>query len=380
MITKTRGLGAVNITGHILYSGANPPPNSTYSTQGDWDYCITQYTETPDFFKKKKAGELLPINHYYQYEVDRRISGTWEYDRYGQYVAYYDAPHPTPSSWWDGLLLDEALKDLAFEHDERQIALQTAITRLVQPKWDVLTFAGELDKTIDMFKSAAKRFAKLLDELRRRRRPGMDMAGIWLEARYGWRTLLYDLMSIQEALEHLEEKRAIWTSRFTIPTFENEYSETKTLSTSIYTVPITATIKQVVECRGHAASAIKPRSFGFDPAVTLWEMTKLSFVFDWFVDVGGALTMFSGMFFHPDLTSGASFRSTVTVEAHVSSKAVPKNPSSYGMTSYVYDYQGQATLNWRVPMSPETIPQININMDLDKVRDILMLLQQSIRR
>jgi hypothetical protein len=64
----------------------------------------------------------------------------------------------------------------------------------------------------------------------------------------------------------------------------------------------------------------------------------------------------------------------------VSSKAVPKNPSSYGMTSYVYDYQGQATLNWRVPMSPEYIPQININMDLDKVRDILMLLQQSIRR
>lgn len=137
-----------------------------------------------------------------------------------------------------------------------------------------------------------------------------DAMNAWMEYRYGWRPLLYDISQHQRALaDILSDSGQYWKSRGT-----SDFHDTTVVSgVDLGSVSITAGPGGVVG-RGDVRafprrvgsiagffykidqSAINPSLYwlGFQsPTAVIWELVPYSFVIDWFVNLGDYLTSLS---------------------------------------------------------------------------------------
>lgn len=208
-----------------------------------------------------------------------------------------------------------------------------ALAKLNETKFDVLTFIGELRETIWMLKeplAALQRYwanPKTVDLIRRlvqvryrsprvsrrlraaRLSQKVDLvagpidvaSGLWLQYRYGIMPLIYDLQGaiemVMKKFDHdssvLRAKRAgkknvenkvvtgaIWYNNLYVPYKLDEYVTHKATTCVYY---------QLETMSNHISNL---RDLGLYtehlPAV-LWEVTKLSFVADWFLNMGDFL-------------------------------------------------------------------------------------------
>lgn len=188
-------------------------------------------------------------------------------------------------------------------------AINSALAKLRNVQFDLGVFLGELPETIafvktgaqdclDGYVQAAKR-AERADKIRAKLRklpPTRSnlkrinnltnlIAAIWLSYRYGVMPLYYALYDAMKTFnEGLNESRFVKvkaTSRETVNGNYYEGENTVTQTGSIIT-------------RVSIAAKVSPdfaSSLGLDnPALIAWELVPLSFVFDWFVNVGDYLT------------------------------------------------------------------------------------------
>jgi len=171
--------------------------------------------------------------------------------------------------------------------------------------WILVTLA-ELEKTLAMLKNPLGRSRNLIDQIHHRfnglKKDGLDAltaaVNAWLEYRMGWKPLLYDLESIADAVETLIKSKSSESDQTYRSRILQKWQGAGVKDGSGFGQ---AKLGWTAELnRSHSAGVILrenlfyqssntiPKLFGLqlqDVAPAVWELMRLSFVIDRFIDI-----------------------------------------------------------------------------------------------
>jgi hypothetical protein len=285
----------------------------------------------PDYFKKLKSGEYLDIG-----EVES-TKDTWNWNpgdtTWRGYTLYGGKLYNThytrlvgslchPPLWRHGYTGSKIPNYGGVYPDwpEDGDLTTSALARARSKAFDVSTFLAELDKTHTMiarFRDRTLHRAKVVADAVSKRRRGAGravrtgasaFAETWLEARYGWRILAYDIAGVNEAIENLK--------RVASPMLRGYDTAMDSTSSTVFQVvddpvnyygpysstgsgvhgKVDATCVQSVIREKRAGSIVQTflqNSLSVDPLITAWEIVPFSFIVDWFTTIDENLRAFS---------------------------------------------------------------------------------------
>jgi hypothetical protein len=219
-----------------------------------------------------------------------------------------------------------------------------------------------------------------------------DALNAWMEVRYGWRPLLYDITTHQQALANiLDDSGHYWKVKSSSDyhssvTVSNAYLGQCPISVGPGAVQahgtITAFPKRVGALAGYFykvnQSAINSQLYwlGFQsPTSVIWELVPYSFVVDWFANVGDYLTSVSTLpAFISDPRGFLSTSQSWVIGA-------TSNVYTYGAYTPTFDNIPQSSASWETwSFSREAISpgdyvglRINVNLNLAKIIDLFIL-------
>lgn len=269
----------------------------------------------PGYFRAEREGTLKPVSPMSRLkQQDIVVPGGGEME-----IAPVRSPFKTQLRV-DGYFYpngSELPRPTNMAEPPSMLSLQRALARAQTDAWDALTFAAEFRSTLETVIGLRSRCLRLFDRListvasrAKRTSKGVDIAKlvseVWLELRYAWRPLIYDIEDINEAIQRLQA--GVETPLRRAYDTEKAHSE-KSSSTASTTITVGA-----AGSLGYAGYAIRQDSTSSveislhssvgvwvttrvatmaDPLVTAWELIPYSFVLDWFISVGDMLAAFS---------------------------------------------------------------------------------------
>lgn len=298
--TKSKGSIYTKAT-DIQYSRSDGTRTDVVVWSGNYSSGERSYMAGVDlvnFHKRRNKGELLPITPFHQQRVAVGGQGSYylqykhnsglidTYTNVGNYHGVIDLSEST--------LLKRA-QEYANAVDTDYL-VQKAAADLYASGWAAGTFLGELGSTIKMFKTMAARLYRELVYLTKVRSFNFDVfTTAWMETRYGWRPFIGDLVNLSEALQRLGDGKQRYSKTknrlaidggseivsvdpWPLSNLEHYADHTWTVSTST---------------RGKVIADFRPPVINVNPMTTAWELITLSFVVDWFVNVGQMLNALS---------------------------------------------------------------------------------------
>jgi hypothetical protein len=339
--------------------------SSAGNSSGTFAKGIKQLTTSgeniPNYHQRLRRGELLPLTWFiqdehegmaeYRHQITNTGNGYWQIWNDG--LPYFPVTDATVESW----LLDNSYY------------VQSAAARIYSSGWDTLTFMAELSKTRDMFKGALKSAQSLLEK-------GARKAGKnWLEARYGWRTLYYDIVDMQEALANLDKKKTRFRQSTGTTVTDEWVVETpnQLVAGGVLYVTIIDRFTVSASLRGTVVADISPPSFGFNPLTTGWEVIPFSFIVDWFVNVGQWLESLS--FLVLSTQHYAAGGHCITVERNYSYVDTGSVSGWTGTVSFESNYKRIYTK--RTPTSVSLNPLVKVPLDAFKITDLVSIVFQT---
>lgn len=216
------------------------------------------------------------------------------------------------------------------------------------------------------------------------------LAEQWLRYRYGFMQLYYDYQSLHNAL-NLEQRRLRFTSRRSTTKLSEQHID----ASDLYHVGSTDFSRTRTD-KFHAGVLVKPTApalrlwadLGLDkPLSTIWELTPLSFVVDWFVNVGEAISAWEGRVDQHVVGSWLThtvemstrclyWRSGITTVDPQSGYTYSGEDVAHNLPGYefVRDITRTANPRW-VP-----IPSIRINLNWKRFLDLASLLTTAANR
>jgi hypothetical protein len=345
-----------------------------YNTDSRPTFIDNRYTlgyNLSNFHKRLKRGELLPYTNFRQFRCFGSGDGAYDVD--------YVSGGYTNRHWCDNHVMD------AFVLEEEDLAayvpstntikyLQEAAAKLYSNSGhDTLTFLAELTSVREMFFNLGKRLLSLRipkDFLK-----GFSMTNDWMEYRYGWRTLLFDLYDLQEQVANMNAKRTRYSERS-----GNSYTTTVVTSDDYPNAFNTRNVRIedviTVGIRGSITADVELPSFQFNPLQTGWELIPYSFVVDWFLSIGKMLAAWSLLNAHCGSYAAAHGYSVQVVRTF-----------NCSVTSWNSGYSGTdeasgtctAVLQRRIPAPIPQLPHFTIKLDLAKIYDLLAMIVQRVR-
>lgn len=352
---------------------------------------------TPGYFALKKSGKPMPVNPLTMTGVKVvRDFGTWQWD--WTYKSRY-GPRSSSKAYSGNLCWSyqrqvpdfPALPSSSISED---VVLQEALAKARTPSFDAGTFAAELSKTMDLILGFRKRLFKTLADIRRNPKfAHKPLADAWLEYRYGWRILSYDIEEINASLAKLKEI-PLGYHRYTA----HESSQTSTPSVSSDSIsPLMSpqvgtsagywfynTSTQRVDVRaGVAVEGVARDIYFVDPLVTTWEIIPFSFILDWFFNLGEMIQAWSPFARGDVLWSFVSVRRAClfdqradpvgfyTGSAPLISKSVIGGSSHQLWDKYHYE---------RHALTPSVNLSYRLNLDWAKIVDAASILTNSKRK
>lgn len=372
-----------------LYTQINRYENGTSSTStsGPWDVAV-DISESrgqclSNYFQRVRRGELLPLTNWLQYAIRGNETGsyTMTYDPPGSgnrvslviapYGSYGNRTDLNPTYWYASLA--DAHK---FMSTNVKAYVQAAAADIyTSAGHDSLTFLAELGKTKQMLVQSARSMLKLAS------RPGFKpssefrkVPGKWLETRYGWRPLIYDLEDLNKAVSTLTANKGIQRLRESKGTSDGGSDTTSwtfsSASTKVGIMELTTSYD--VSVRGTVVADIKPPSFRFNPFATAWELVPYSFVMDWVVDVGQYIEAMAFLTIAQQYYAAGGYKFTVRREL----RRYPQELNPYH-SGYYYSI-GQCTCEGvvRFPTTVAYTPSIQLKLNAFKVVDLLALVKQ----
>lgn len=358
---------------------------------------------TVGYFADRKANNYLPVNPMSQNGVH---SFEWTSEK-----TLWQTVHTvsqTSQTYMDHSLAIQAMWDMSTSRnswvpysfkgshspslESKSVLITEAIARARSNSFDAGTFTAEMNKTIAMianlkdnvFRRANRIVSAKKDEIRSR---GVQaFSETWLEGRYGWRTLAYDLDDIRESIDKL--KNSEWSQRtraYASSSDESFYSTTGTNKlhyrpTSVYTSNNRSKFEWVfnqtmtTERRAGAIVELILSNIAFiDPLVTTWEVIPFSFIVDWFTNIGDAVTAYSP-FASGDLL-GVWYSERDTCVSIMECTAV-EHPESLAISNTIQgNRSGTANILWKsYTRTPEIAPTFDLsfrlNLDWQKLVDL----------
>lgn len=292
---------------------------------------IHQTTVTPDYFEKKSRGERLPVNELYRVK-DRgeacRGTMTFTDTRPNYPDAVYTGPYAWESQYgYPGNypLASQAVWDALYARARARL-----LEKIKNQKVNLAQMFAERQQVSNMIASTATRLAKSYTSLRRGNLKGAaEQLGVtapkrmearfakayarnqskassqtWLELQYGWLPLIADVYGAAEAVAdaHLGKKE-LQTVKTTLTEKVSPVSSTWTDGSVVKTTFGETFVTLKASCTFcysnpalHDASALGLTN----PALLAWELLPYSFVVDWFMPIGDALS-------NLDATLGCTF-------------------------------------------------------------------------
>lgn len=298
-----------------------------------------------NFHKRKNAGELLPMTKYaylesHQLECYGRRQ--WGYSDpytgdvyYSEFVPKYGTARSGPLFYGKsgiggtgGYSPFDPVTLTAFDSEVNNAGIdphyfvQAAASKLYSRGWDALTFLAELNKTLRLLKDAFDRAKRLLTEadqfFEQLKKRGRDvhrnslLLQQWLEARYGWRLLLYDIQDISKTISDWDEKLLVRTKERT--GYTKTLTEDRSYSVSGGAADFNySDIREVeIGVRGSIIADFVPSRIALNPFVTGWEVVPYSFVIDWFFSIGKAIDAISFILVNDRYTASIGLYLNVT--------------------------------------------------------------------
>lgn len=330
--------------------------------------------DTPHYHRRKKAGELLPMNPFTQVEWSLSRSGSYSYGntQYGEW-RHGDGP-PLAGDRYRYQPSEGHITDLVSSIDTAFL-LQMAAANL-NAEFDALTFLVELREIPELLLGLVTRIHNLRTSAYKRFNV-KNVGDLWLEVRYGWRPLLNDMESIARLLNEAAEKKSEFVKRRTGAAIAQSFTDVVTMSWSVEhagaveTTQVDSTI--AVSGVARVVSKIQPPKVMISVPVTAWEVIPLSFVLDWIVGVGTALKALSALSVHTDLVSSVGTR--VDIEATGSGRW--DATLGYASLNLSSSYSEVRTL--RTPQAVTFVPRLKVHLDEFKAIDLTFIAIQRIR-
>lgn len=272
------------------------------------NYQITTDELTPEYLKKRRTGEALPVN---PFSTEKWFSqGLADYFAQFQGVAITSAQCSGAQRGYHTVnahLLGAPSSNLPGPPDfpSEGGIVTDAVADFRTRFWDIGTFIAEFSKTVSLVTGALQRVTGRVDDIER----ALSSKGLkrgtqafadafessWLEARYGWRVLYYDLLSAQQAINDLVNSKVLMRgaaqSVVDSSTAHTPWVAHGSTSFGFRTRwKYTTNVSRRGFCIGYHDASIPVH---IDPVVTAWELVRYSFVIDWFVNIGSILAAFS---------------------------------------------------------------------------------------
>lgn len=339
-----------------------------YPTATSVAYYRHKGENTPHFSRRRQQGELLPFTEWEQTEINGKAAGTYSmtYTPSGDVFTPDDNASTLSKSFITPSEINTLIDELALL-DRAQTMVDTAAGKIYSQGHDTLTFLAELHKTVRMFKNFAKNLNKYAQ--------GDELYNLWLEARYGWRILMYDLIDIQKALDNLDDKRERFKERTgTDVSYTTNFDSFRDGGYGTWLHHFTDKVEYGV--RGSVIADIKPPKFDFNPIVTGWELIPYSFVIDWFVSVGSFLDAMSFLTITSDYRAAKGFKLKVTRQTFDATPSLKPNWAGTWTISSDCTYE----IVRRIPSSVSYSPSIQVKLNAFKVADLVALVMQGLRR
>lgn len=353
--------------------------------------------EIPRFSALKKCGETLPLNPVTivtDTRINRPISGSIKQIPHALVyrVGDYQAIGNIPWAAWTGPNKPWFLEPGVIPDPDPSIVAAVrlaALSKLKSKRWDILTLLAEMDATITTLSNLLKLLTNRVYRLKQlrevRKDPKKFFSGKWLEWRYGIRPILFDARDAWDTFQALQgELDLILTGKSGETVEENQSIDAGLdLESTYYSVWWERELRWKYSYRGFALARFESkgaRLLTSDLLVSAWELTTLSFVADWFIDVGSYISGLSSWLFNEVESSCTSTK--LTVEVGTRSGFTPDgatNPAGSIITTQT-GYAGlKREMYVRVPVAgPPPFPLFAglSNMDFPKWADLLALALQ----
>jgi hypothetical protein len=227
---------------------------------------------------------------------------------------------------------------------------------------------AELRQTVSMFRNFAKNLYKNASSGK--------LENIWLEGRYGWRTLLYDIEDINKMLQNVDTQRKRFKESVGTSIREQEIVTVGVSLGGAGSCEMTQTDEYYIGLRGTVVADITPPDFAFNPITTAWELKTLSFVTDWLINVGQYLEAMSFLTFSSAYYAAGGHEVIIYRMVEVAS-VTPATGWSLSVTGQA---ESVRSLTVRSPTQVSTNPLLQLRLDAYKVTDLVALTVQAIRR
>lgn len=360
MSSRSRSTNADVTTGYTVYTNGSP---QNYTNVSTIDRETMTGVDIGEYYAKKRRGELLPMNEFTHCKI-KGSSSSSPASATGGSSPQYVITGLRAINWANWTVTEAELANIADQYrDDAEHFVNIAAAKIYGRGHDTLTMLAELHKVARMFRNAVGTLSNLLK--------GRDIAQAWLEYRYGWRLLYFDIVDIQKALSQIDGEMKRFKERvgYSIDSQLTRTSVPYDWATQHGSYDVVD--EYDVSVRGAVVADINPPEFRFNPLTTSWELVRFSFIVDWFLDIGSWLEALSFLTIASDYVAAGGVKVTFRrkIENH---QCVPDSPYLSVTGDWTSDVSGEYVV--RTPASVGKFPQPLINLDAFKVMDLLALI------
>lgn len=353
----------------------NDPTSQDYTTVVSTGYDRWEGVNTPNYRELVRAGKLLPITPWFRDEVRCRINR-------GSYSIATTDLSPNHSYWTTGTWpgdsgrpewrlteadLDTLATDMSSKYD---FLVQQAAADIMSRGFDGLTFIAELSNVKRMLHGITRRIAK---EIRRH-----GVHNLWLEARYGWRPLVYDILEFYKYIEQLEDPKPTRAESRKTRSYGWTDSEQYLISGNTRDTTYVQTTNYNVSARGLVIADITPPALHINPVRTAWELVPFSFIVDWVIGMGDWLASLELSLASSNMTSGLGFALSIDRTVSISQNTWKHAYSTMWSGTLNFEAESKAFRYLRLPKSPPSIPQLRVKLNQLKILDLGAIVRQAI--
>jgi hypothetical protein len=374
------------------YLGAETITNSTITTYSG--YREMHDVVTPDFRKKQARGEIvnnpLSIFKLEEYNTPLDYDIKWEWD---------DGKTP-PEEYYTqttvGQVNNEAMSEpfLAFLPAPdltadieylSNLATTRAFANVSVSDATALISMGEGRQTVVGMIKLAKRLNKLLSHWDRRELKKLitedlnpsEIADLWMEVRYGLRPLLYDYKNIVKAMKHTKKigERQTFRSFYEKHSFdEADY----TVSRAYWDTYARHTVETQIEVRAGILGEVERYGWAaiwgiYDIPEAALELTRLSFVADWFFNLADVVSSFNVDPHVRLLARWLTVKTVTTQTARITGIGNFTAPFTGGTITSGIKSKITETVTRTPDLTRTLIPQSRINLDWMKLIDLTII-------
>lgn len=364
----------------------------TVTVQGSYDVMHDRLTE--DFHRKKNDGFVImsPMDHV-KSEFSQTVGG-WK-ARLGacsntsvgelakEQTRWYPPGNPASKPIYGNTEINSAIEQV------KAVALAEAFANVEEPDLDALVTLAEGRKTLALISSTVFQIAKKAQKIRRSlgkpRRKGRNRRAPtrlekakylenlfhekWLEGRYGWRPLFYEVMGMVDYYNRQNQKPLRRRSLGQDET--SDVVENTTIQDDDWLVEwhdrcqfrVSARAGVMYDWSGDLGPDIV-NAFGLNrPATVVWELVPYSFVVDWFTNIGDYVSAWEPKAGVKQLGAWCTVRINARIEGHydIQSELGPDTGWCLlegGKSDYIQTYERQFRT---IHTTPPILPTIDYN-------------------